>query len=75
MIIINGLMPRQIQLLDAMWECDTYHKLELLMTTLSDEDVKECGRLRELMLLAAIDEDTDTCIEFPEAMSILTKFM
>ena len=72
---INNLTEHQINLLDAMWECDSLEELEEYIATLSPEDSVECERLQRMVLISALDDDLATQTEFPDAMRELSRFM
>lgn len=72
---INNLTEHQIDLLNAMWECDSLEELEEYIATLSPEDSVECERLQRMVLISALDDDLATQTEFPDAMRELSRFM
>jgi len=72
---INNLTEHQIDLLNAMWECDSLEELEEYIATLSPEDSVECERLQRMVLISALDDDLAAQTEFPDAMRELSRFM
>ena len=72
---INGLTPHQVELLDAMWACESLEELEDFIKLLDPEDAAECERLQRMVLISALDEDLATQTEFPDAMRELSRFM
>jgi hypothetical protein len=71
---INNLTPYQVELLDAMWACDTLGDYEAFYATLDDEDQLLADDLQRLVLLEALDEDMAAETEFPEAKKLLDQF-
>lgn len=53
---INGLTPKQIEMLDIMWNLHDSLELELWKKSLSSSDYKQAVVLEELLIVNYIDE-------------------
>jgi hypothetical protein len=71
---ISNLTPYQVELLDAMWACDTLQEYEAFYELLDDEDKLLADNLQRLVILEALDEDMDNESSFPEANKLLDQF-
>jgi hypothetical protein len=71
---INNLTPYQVELLDAMWACDTLQEYEAFYELLDDEDKLLADNLQRLVILEALDEDMANESSFPEANKLLDQF-
>lgn len=71
---ISNLTPYQVELLDAMWACDTLQEYEAFYELLDDEDKLLADNLQRLVILEALDEDMVNESSFPEANKLLDQF-
>jgi hypothetical protein len=71
---ISNLTPYQVELLDAMWACDTLQEYEAFYELLDDEDKLLADNLQRLVILEALDEDMANESSFPEANKLLDQF-
>lgn len=56
---IDGLTESDVKLLDAMWALDTTEDLMAFIAKQSPSVRKRIGVLRELLVIAGIDEDVE----------------
>ena len=71
---IDNLTPHQVELLDAMWSCDTLAEYEAFYELLDQEDQMMADNLQRLVIMEALDADMATQTEFPEANKLLDQF-
>jgi hypothetical protein len=74
MMRISNLTPYQVELLDAMWACDTLEDYEAFYQTLDSEDQLLADNLQRLLIIESLDEDMAAETEFPEAKKLLDQF-
>jgi hypothetical protein len=71
MIQIENLTQEQVEMLDAMWELESYEEYEEFLESLDPEDRKMAEALSQLVILAEMDELVGTC---NDAKEVLKKF-
>ena len=71
---INNLTQYQVELLDAMWACDTMEEYDQFYSTLDAEDQQLADNLQRLVIMEALDDDMASQTEFPEAKKLLDQF-
>ena len=71
---INNLTPYQVELLDAMWACDSMEEYDAFYATLDEEDQLLADNLQRLVIMEALDEDMAAETKFPEAEKLLDQF-
>jgi len=71
MIQIENLTEKQVEMLDEMWERDSYEDYCEYLDTLSKEDRKMAEALAQMVILAEMDELIGNCTE---AKDVLSKF-
>jgi hypothetical protein len=71
---IRNLTPYQVELLDAMWSCDTMEEYETFYATLDSEDQQLADTLQRLIIMEALDDDMAAETHFPEANKLLDQF-
>ena len=71
---INNLTQYQVEMLDAMWACDTLDEYETFYNLLDAEDQLLADNLQRLVIMEALDEDMAAQTEFPEAKKLLDQF-
>lgn len=75
-IFIDGLTAYQVEMLNHMWSLDTEQEYFDWYNLLDDEDQGQADLLQRMILLASIDQMIpDRSRHYPEAMSVLQKFM
>lgn len=67
MIQIEGLTPRQVTLLDIIWNFETQEDVEDWLISLDDQDRKECEVLSKMLVYAVVDEAIQRMKTFPDA--------
>jgi nicotinic acid mononucleotide adenylyltransferase len=67
MIKIEGLSKRQMKIADLLWACSTIEETEELVEQIG----KEADVVRELMLLAGIDELVEVQTDFSKIQTLL----
>jgi hypothetical protein len=72
---IVGLTMQQVEMLDYMWNLNSANELKEWQETLDHEDLQTSMLLHELVILAAIDTDTEMLKQFPLAAKVLKKVM
>lgn len=70
---LKGLNRRQRELADMIWQQDSREELEEIMSTLSEDDQKNCALILKLMMLELIDEKVNEMNSFPSVKSYLKK--
>jgi len=68
---IDGMSPRQVKILNELWDCDTVEEMQQFLESKSEEELFEIGTLREMVVLAHIDETVSQMKEFPEVLAML----
>ena len=71
MIQIENLTPEQVEMLDTMWELDSYEDYCNYLDSLSPEDRHTAETLSQMVILAEMDEMLGQCVE---AKEVLQKF-
>lgn len=71
---IDNLTTYQVELLDAMWACDTMEEYDAFYATLDEEDQLLADNLQRLVIMEALDEDMAAQTDFPEANKLLDQF-
>ena len=75
MIKIHGLTREQVEMLDIIWSFDEPDDLQNFIETLDEREQLEYNTLSRLVIMAVIDQHTDTMTEFPEALNIIKRVM
>lgn len=70
-ISIDGLTPHQVELLDAMWACDTFEEYQTFYDLLDEEDQQQADMLQRLILIECLDEDMINMSAYPDAMKVI----
>lgn len=70
---IDGLTKEQVDLLDKMWSIESLDDFEVWLRSLPQSKVLQVMTLRELMILADIDEDVSNMNSYSEAEQMLKK--
>jgi hypothetical protein len=71
---IEGLTQHQVELLDAMWACDTFEEYETFIDLLDEEDRHMADLLQKVLIMECLDNDMAQETQFPEANQLLDKF-
>ncbi len=71
MIQLENLTPEQVEMLDTMWELESYEEYTQYLDSLNAEDRKMAETLSQLVILAEMDELLGNCVE---AKDVLKKF-
>ena len=71
MIQIENLTPRQVEMLDEMWERDSYEDYCEYLDSLDPSERKMAETLAQMVILAEMDELIGDC---SEAKEVLDKF-
>jgi len=72
---INGLSPRQCDLLDMMWQFEELDEMETWKSKLSPRDQRMVDQLIRMVLLETFDAEFAKETEFPEATAVLQRIM
>jgi hypothetical protein len=72
MIQIDNLTPRQVEMLDEMWERESYEDYCAYLETLEPEDRKMAESLAQMVILAEMDNLVTENVQ--EAADVLKKF-
>ena len=72
---ITGLSPRQVDLLEIMWEFEELADMEAWKHRLSPRDQRTVDQLIRMVLLETFDAEFAKETEFPEAMEALQRIM
>ena len=70
-IEINGLTPEQVQMLDMMWSIESSDDMDDWLNSLSERDLQIASQLKNLLMLALIDETVE---DFEVAKNYLKKY-
>lgn len=70
---IDYLTVRQVELLDILWDLNTFEDVQNFMENLTTEEQYECKSLMELIMLEEMDKVTNLMVVFPEVTKILSK--
>ena len=69
---IDGLKTRHVKILDELWNCDTMEDLSNYMKHKTPEEISEINVLRELLIIAAIDDDLMSNMnQYPEVDQLM----
>ncbi len=71
MIQLENLTPEQVEMLDTMWDLESYEEYTQYLDSLNAEDRKMAETLSQLVILAEMDELLGNCVE---AKDVLKKF-
>ena len=72
---IEGLTPRQIELLEIMWELEELEDLESWKARLAPRDQRTVDQLIRMVLLETFDVEFAKETRFPEADAVLQRIM
>jgi hypothetical protein len=70
MIEIRGLSPKQMALADIMWAISSKEGVDAFIATLPKAERRECEVVKEMLVLAFLDEITNT----QDADRVIDKF-
>ena len=71
-MLINGLTPDQVEMLDFMWnELDTEEDFLNWYDSLDTEQQRQADLLQRMVIMESIDEDMLAQEEFPQAMTVI----
>ena len=71
-MLINGLTPDQVEMLDFMWnELDTEEDFLNWYDSLDTEQQRQADLLQRMVIMESIDEEMLAQDSFPEAKSLL----
>jgi hypothetical protein len=70
MIEIQGMSPKQMALADIMWAISSKEGVDAFIRTLPKAEQRECENIKQMMILAFIDQCDDTT----EANAVIDKF-
>lgn len=71
---IEKLTQHQVELLNAMWACDTLDDYEAFYCLLDQDDQQMADTLQRLVIMESLDDCMATETEFPEAKRLLDQF-
>lgn len=71
---IENLTQHQVDLLNAMWDCDTLEDYEAFYCLLDDDDQQMADTLQRLVIIESLDDHMAAETEFPEAKKLLDQF-
>ena len=71
MIQIENLTPRQVEMLDEMWERDSYEDYCEYLDSLDPVERKMAESLAQMVILSEMDELVGQCVD---AKDVLKKF-
>ena len=74
MISIDGLTPKQQQLLTIMWSIPTTDDLEMWINSLDPEDAVQADVLSTLCIYEYCDQILEKSQDFTQAKEFLSKF-
>ena len=66
---VYGLNKRQHKIADALWNCDTQEDLDIVLTVYGNE----ATIVKELIILASLDEEVKTEKDCAQAIEMLKK--
>ena len=72
---IDGLTEQQVKILDELWHCQTIEDMQRYLESKSDAEIQEVVSLREMILLAHVDEEVEKMDSYPDAAKILKSIM
>lgn len=72
---IDGLTEHQVKILDELWACDTVEEMQIYMQSKSEKELQEIVNLREMIILAHVDEEIEQMGSYPEAAEMLRSIM
>ena len=72
---IDGLTEFQVNILDELWGCKTVEEMHKYMQNKSEDELKEIITLRELLILAHIDEEINEMPSYPDSEELLRNIM
>lgn len=74
MIQLDGLTPRQVELLDTIWSMDSQDEVNEFLSTLDPEDQLNCQTLMRMLVLGLVDQAVDELPAYKEANLVLEKY-
>jgi len=72
---IEGLTPRQIELLEIMWELEELEDLESWKARLAPRDQRTVDQLIRMVLIETFDAEFAKETQFPEARAVIQRVM
>lgn len=75
MITLEGLTPRQVELCNILWTCDTREDIEHALSNLSLEETRTAHTLIDLMIQESIEKDLASMESYPDADKVLKKIL
>jgi hypothetical protein len=72
---IEGLSPRQLELLEIMWDMEELEELEAWKDKLSPRDRRAVDQLIRMVLLETFDVEFAKETEHPEARAVIQRIM
>jgi hypothetical protein len=70
---ITGLTPRQVKLLEQIWNMDTMEELQELKNGVSLGELREIDTLITMMIQEAHEEQLDLMDRYPDAEAMLAR--
>lgn len=71
---LNNLTPKQKQLCELIWACDTQDSLQLLIKSLPESWRREAVTLYHMIIIECIDEEITEEYQCEQAQTLLQKY-
>lgn len=73
-MVIHGVNKKQKKLLDTIWSFQELEDLDGWISGLNKKKQREAKLMKQLIILATIDERVMKMTEFPEVMNLVKSF-
>jgi hypothetical protein len=74
MIELTGLTPRQVELLDTIWNIDSVEECHEYIQNLEPHDQLDCQTLVRMIALELIDQAVNGMDQWKESRQVLDKY-
>ena len=70
---IEGLTNRQVELCDALWDCETMDEVETMLYTLTPSERMQAETLMQIMVMNEQDEQLELMDRYPDAEAMIER--
>ena len=70
---IEGLTKRQVELCDALWDCESLDEVETMLYTLTPSERMQAETLMQIMVMNEQDEQLELMDRYPDAEAMIER--
>ena len=70
---IEGLTNRQVELCDALWDCETMDEVETMLYTLTPSERMQAETLMQIMVMEEQEEQLELMDRYPDAEAMIER--